>query len=142
MSALIKQYINSIIRFRNPQGMIKNIVKKNKVKENIISPVSVFNYIKLVFPEAFLDEIAGCIGFQRKTDTNLTIFTVTINKDKLSFSYNNCGLLDRSSHSFMPDEGIINEIRGVFLLLNSILLFEFYEEHDNITWKHEIYQNV
>ncbi|MGE5410208.1 MAG: hypothetical protein ACM3MI_04545, partial [Clostridiales bacterium] len=62
--------------------------------------------------------------------------------DKLSFSYNNCGLSDRSSHPFMPDEGIINDIRGIFLLLNSILLFEFYEEHDNITWKHEIYQSV
>jgi hypothetical protein len=127
----------------NPQVRIKNRVNKNRVKENIISPGSVFNYIKLLFPEAFLDEIAGCIGFQRKTDSNLTIFTVTINEDKLSFSYNNCGLLNRSSsHSFMPDEGIINEIRGIFLLLNSMLLFEFYEEHDNITWKHEIYQNV
>lgn len=121
------------------KGSLKNLLTEGGMSGRMRVLSMIYGLIKRVFPETVLDDSSGYIDFRRKTETNLTIFTITINGDKLSLSYNSGGFMKSNGEKAQYDNDILFTIQEILMRLCFYPVFEFYEEHENIAWKHEIY---
>lgn len=136
MNSRVVEYIKNIYG----HSWFRVLSREDNLEKTELTPSAIYEYIKPILPESFLDEAAECITFLRKTGLNLTKFTITLKGDILSWSYNNSGLINTTGLPAQPDENILWTVRDIFFRLNFYQVFEFYEEHEAITWKHEIYK--